>query len=130
MLSATKILGVFYHPPNSSSDYLCQLNILYHVSFLVILCGDFNIPHINWTNISSMTSSGVTKKLCDLVLDHSLQHLVLEPTHHGNVLDLLLTNCPDRGQKVELEVQEPTALSSRPVHTNSDSSFKEADQQA
>ena len=27
---------------------------------------------------------------------------MLEPTCHGNVLDLLLTNCPDRVQKVEV----------------------------
>ena len=122
MLSAKKILiGVFYCPPSSSSDYLSQLEhslACIPVSCPVILCGDFNVPHINWANISSMTSSGVANKLCELVLDHSLQQLVLEPTRHRNVLDLLLTNCPDRTQMVEV-VDNLSGGEHDAVYTNS-----------
>ena len=66
----------------------------------VILCGDFILPNINWDNISCTTPSSDGNRLCEIVLDHSLQQLVKEPTRGGNILDLLLTNVEERVNKV------------------------------
>ena len=113
VLPAIKILvGVFYHPPSSPREYLSQLDdslTRIPASSSIILCGDFNAPRINWESVSCVTSAGVTSKLCDLVLDHSLQQLVSEPTRDENVLDLLLINCPGRVRGVKVVVNFPGA---------------------
>ncbi len=105
-LPAAKILvGAFYRPPGPSPDSLCQMEdslVRIPESCSIILCGDFNVPEVNWESMSCTASTRATNQLCDTVEDHSLQQLVLEPTRCGNVLDLLLTNRPDMVLKVEV----------------------------
>ena len=60
----------------------------------VVLVGDFNLPDINWSSLSSQ--SAVSDEFCDFVFYHNLTQLVEEPTHiTGNCLDLILINTPD-----------------------------------
>ena len=59
-----------------------------------MIVGDFNLPDINWNTLQGTTPS--SKSFCDFVFEHNLSQLVHEPTHiHGNILDLILTNCSD-----------------------------------
>ena len=67
----------------------------------IILCGDFNLPHIDWRN--GTKHSGATKDeqdmidlLEELTTEHFLFQQIMRPTHkHGNTLDLLFCNNPD-----------------------------------
>ena len=100
-LNALKILvGVFYNPPGSNIDALLQLRETLAAvpeSSNILLCGDFNLPTINWgpNPPSVSTSNSAANILCDIVDDFNLSQLVLEPTRLDNILDLLLTNRAD-----------------------------------
>ena len=57
----------------------------------LIICGDFNVPDINWNVLSGSTS--FSSDLCDLIVDLNLTQHVTVPTHKGgNILDIILTN--------------------------------------
>ena len=59
-----------------------------------ILIGDVNLPDINWLDGTS-TSRG--RRILETTLEEDLAQLVNFPTHvKGNILDLVLTNCPDK----------------------------------
>ena len=62
---------------------------------LVILCGDFNLPHIDWDTISPSARTPAASMLCDMVSDCFLTQLVSANTHQDSILDLVLTNTPD-----------------------------------
>ena len=107
-LSTSKLLvGVFYNPPGSNAANLTQLRssiVSIHNSLPIILCGDFNLPSLNWSELgpSSSLESNQSTLFCDLINDFSLDQLVLEPTRGNNVLDLLLTDHPEYIRKVEV----------------------------
>ena len=64
-----------------------------------ILIGDFNFPDLDW---EKGTASGRTKGLLEAASDNMLEQLVKFPTHlKGNILDLVLTNIPERVTEVE-----------------------------
>ena len=103
--SIKSLIGVFYRSPNPPRNSLSQLE--YSISSIpststVVLCGDFNLPNINWATMSCTVSSSDGKKLCEVTLDHSLSQLVTEPTRQGNILDLLFTNNADHVHDVEV----------------------------
>ena len=59
-----------------------------------IICGDFNFPKLVWPD-AAFTSK------CETVFGDALSDLMLEqqvvfPTRANNVLDLILSNCPER----------------------------------
>ena len=55
-----------------------------------VLIGDFNLPKINWSNLSSMVS--LEQDFLHVFAENSLLQRIVDPTHHrGNTLDLLLT---------------------------------------
>ena len=66
----------------------------------IILCGDFNLPHLSWPNgIPGKHATPDEKKIAEdldgLTLDLFLQQVIKHPTHkHGNTLDLCFTNDP------------------------------------
>ena len=50
------LLGTFYRPPSSTPEYLEQLEMsLASIpeSHTTVLCGDFNLPHVDWAEHSS-----------------------------------------------------------------------------
>ena len=92
------VLCCLYIPPNCADQvFLEYINSIGNVNFEMdaVILGDFNAPDINWSSLSASTASSTT--LCDIVFYNNLLQVVSEPTHvHGNTLDLLLTNSPDR----------------------------------
>jgi len=100
---------VCYRPPSSDSDSsavqysldMCEcIESLYPNNSTVIVCGDFNLPNINWTNIdvsaiNNPTCSGI---FLSLFLKYAFNQYVSEPTRHNcsrntsSTLDLVLCN--------------------------------------
>lgn len=92
-------------PPNCSDsifDVTLQcLDSLSDNSDLLIL-GDFNAPDADWDSLTA--SSRRSAVICDFVFDKSLVQLLDSPTHHlGNILDLVLTNAPDRFSEINIQ---------------------------
>ena len=78
------LLGVFYKPAASSTDYLCRLRnslALIADSCSIVLCGDFNIPNVNWDSSVPTVSSPKASLLCDIALSWSLK--LLDATTHS-----------------------------------------------
>ena len=84
-----------YRPPSSNiqnTDQLCS--ILKNLDKNTILIGDINLPDINWIDGSSTTRG---RRVLETILEEDLSQLVDFPTHiKGNILDLVITNCPDK----------------------------------
>ena len=61
----------------------------------IVICGDFNCPDINWTNL---TASGQDRELqqglADLMGTHNLNQIHETPTREGNLLDLVFVSNP------------------------------------
>ena len=97
-----KILAVvFYRPPNSNLDHLKELKkSLRHASQLnfdqIIICGDFNLPDIDWSTGIASSSESLHNYFTKFVKDNYLWQLVHFPTRNNNILDLILTNIPDK----------------------------------
>ena len=101
-------VGVFYMPHRNMSDLTeleKSLNLLNKKDNRhVILCGDFNCPHINWktgtveenhdTCAMAMQDRGIQEKLVDVALNNSLTQLQDGPTRYKNLLDLIFSNNP------------------------------------
>ena len=73
----------------------------------VIMCGDFNMPFINWESCSIVGSTREMQRQAEVLLEfkstYCLHQIVTEPTRANNILDLLLTNNPDIIWKVEID---------------------------
>ena len=85
------LIGTFYRPPSSTTMYIGELaNSLAQIPLTtpVILCGDFNAGDIDWDILNPSSSSPVSRALCDILQDNSLEQLVKIPTRNQNILDL------------------------------------------
>ena len=98
------LLGCVYRSPNSPSENnsklisgiesVCALKDYSHV----LLCGDFNLPDINWNQeTTSASENHVSFKFLESVKNCYFTQHVIEPTHFrgdqkANILDLILTN--------------------------------------
>ena len=91
------LFGVFYRPPVQGTNELIALsNCLLSVSTLpIVLCGDFNLPYIDWSIGFPTISSPAANELCDLVRENCFTQVVSAPTCCHHLLDLVLTNKPD-----------------------------------
>lgn len=86
------LFGVYYRPPKSDVSMLQELNSslqLLPACSKVVLCGDFNAPHIDWSLITSVKSTPVNTQLCSIVNDNFLTQFVSEPTCQNHILDLV-----------------------------------------
>lgn len=61
----------------------------------VLLCGDFNLPLIDWTVSLPTSTDRSSSSFCDILKDFSLSQLVKDPTRGSHILDLLLVNDPN-----------------------------------
>ena len=63
---------------------------------IIIVSGDFNLDHIDWTSSSIIPKPNVKRHqdLLDLIADHSLTQIVDKPSRNDNTLDLIITNYP------------------------------------
>jgi hypothetical protein len=86
-----------YIPPNLINEhFISSINCIRSVLYVDISCfilGDFNLPHIDWSNII-FPRDFKCQALFNLYTDFGLSQLILEPTHGLNTLDLLFTNEP------------------------------------
>ena len=88
-----------YIPPSCSPDYFSSCisaltTIMTHHQNVIIL-GDFNLPDIDWSCLTS--HSPFSDLLCDFIFQYNLTQLLLNSTHSkGNILDLLITNSDHR----------------------------------
>ncbi len=84
--SKTIYIGSFYRPPNASTETMEELGkALSRIpqGAHVILGGDFNLPHINWTIPTALPSARNQEHcnmLIDLMEDNGLQQMVHDPT--------------------------------------------------
>ena len=86
---------VVYWSPNSSLENNSRLNsFIKSIKENAVVVGDFNYPTVDWV---SMTGSGPAREFLDAVNEKFLTQHVDFPTHDcGNILDLVLSNIPNR----------------------------------
>ena len=98
-------LSCVYVPPNCSDvDHQHLIDHLNAQSPLqdTLIVGDFNAPDINWSTFSS--SSHYSDCLCSCLCSNNFVQLVTGPTHvHGNILDIVLTNVPNRLSNIHID---------------------------
>ena len=104
-ISQNIIVLCTYVSPSCSDYYfesVLQSILLLPENARLLVLGDFNAPDISWDSLSGNCSRG--NRLCDIVFVKNLTQLLNEPTHQlGNILDLLLTNCPDLVNNITVE---------------------------
>ena len=89
------ILATIYRPPKMSLE---DDSLLYdEIEAVVktkpsIICGDFNLPRINWRLLSSDSEGS---RLLKLIKKLYLSQFVSEPTLDNNILDIVLASDPD-----------------------------------
>ena len=97
------IICAAYRPPNNDDVYLNELCRVLHEIILenpqlpIWIGGDFNLPNIDWDNLS-VNGHNYSVQLCntllELVTDFGLTQIVNLPTRENNILDIFLTNRP------------------------------------
>ena len=96
-------LGSLYRPPDKGQEPFDELEkSLSHIDLttrnnpnpVIILGGDFNVPHIDWS--TGEVFPGCTKKQPHerFLADHHLTQIQHEATRHKNILYLYCTNKP------------------------------------
>ena len=122
------ILCVVYRPPDNSAgghrstaehfgDFTKKLSdeLLAQPSPMpnIVIGGDLNLPHASWPSGAATHGANPDERnMLDLVSELSSQHFLTqisnEATHQaGNILDLLLTNCPDHFLSCEVTPTAP-----------------------
>ena len=115
-LAPNFIITCVYVPPNCSDSYHLGLNDFIKnltstssssVSLNHLIIGDFNSPDINWSTLCAPSSQ--SDSLCNTIFSCNLFQLVNSPTHvKGNILDLVLANCPDLISNVVVHSYNPS----------------------
>ena len=98
-----------YRPPNSSfgkTDHIrggikslnIILNELIHLHHTTYICGDFNLPNINWLN-NCAAFDDVHDVFYEFLSSMGMTQFILQPTRHSsfgtnNILDLIFSNDP------------------------------------
>ena len=91
---------LIYRPPGGGQGSIERLTEMVRgAEARSIMIGDFNLPEVNWAT----GQSGARSRLfLEATIEAGMEQLVAFPTHvKGNVLDLLLTNVPERILEVE-----------------------------
>ena len=93
-------LYLIYRSPNSTLfNNELLTNLILNCDDNSLIVGDFNFPSIDW---SSLDCDSRTKCFVDAICEKNIVQLVDFPTHvRGNILDLVLSNCPDKIVNVE-----------------------------
>ncbi len=93
---------VCYRPPYYNADamnyltaFIDCLNSLCGVNYNVFIVGDFNLPHISWSDLSCLpVHVNFSDQFLQFICDQGLTQCVLAPTRETNVLDLVFTADP------------------------------------
>ena len=98
---------VFYRPPDTDLNYLKEfkntLQLIQNNNKFdqLIICGDFNLPHIDWSTGSATNNDLIHNHFTKTVKDNYLWQLVNFSTRGDNTLDLILTNTPNKVSNVQ-----------------------------
>ncbi|CAC5402086.1 unnamed protein product [Mytilus coruscus] len=92
----------FYRPPSDNGTALEQLKLSLkridkQTNSTIIIGGDFNLGHIDWSNnfvISGKPDQQQHNMLLDLINDSNLHQVVDIPTREDRIRDLILTSNP------------------------------------
>lgn len=76
-----------YIPFCSKSRNVIRRPIFFYV-------GDFNFPNIDWEWLLT-TGPNEAGQFLDMCLNYNFTQVIDQPTRGGNILDLVLTACPD-----------------------------------
>ena len=95
------LIVVFYRPPDSNLDYLKELKKSFRLANQarfdqLVVCGDFNLPHIDWEFGTATTGDSIHNYFTKPVMDNYLWHMNNTPTRNNNMLNLILTNIPEK----------------------------------
>lgn len=92
-------LSVVYRPPDNRDPLLIprlfdeMQSAISNKEDPLCVCGDFNLPHIDWVHYRSNANFRVGNPILHKLSELNLQQHVYQPTHNkGNILDLVLTN--------------------------------------
>jgi hypothetical protein len=113
-------LFVFYRPPSCDSDHiavdymreLCAcISELYPDNSTVILCGDLNLPNIDWSseNCSKSNNSTCSGVFLEFFYMRGLRQLVECPTRLDHILDVVF--CNNHNCVLNTNVSEPFSTS-------------------
>ena len=103
-------LLVVYRPPSDNNEFLIPV-LLDEVSLLVrkkdlLICGDFNLPNVDWESIVATGNRKIGKPFVSKITELSLDQHIFCATHNkGNILDLVMSN---RSFVQNVEVAPPT----------------------
>jgi hypothetical protein len=93
---------MYRSPSCTYDDFILWLSTIHNSFFStsssvkIILLGDFNLSHFDWTVPCTTNIDQSHSALLNFMYEHSLSQLNLFPTREANTLDLLFTNIPDR----------------------------------
>lgn len=99
------------HAVNYTVELWNCIDSLYPLNGTVVLCGDFNIPSINWSvdNCIKCNDFSCSGLLLSLFYKHDFEQFVLTPTRNENILDLVFSN--DHNSVFNVNVSEPFSTS-------------------
>ena len=95
------LMAVFYRPPSSDCSYLSKFTKFIRKASRtkfdqLLIVGDFNLTNIDWPTMTSSSDSDLYNIFTKSIKDHFLWQVVDIPTRQENLLDLVLTNIPDK----------------------------------
>ena len=68
----------------------------------IFICGDFNLPNINWDIPCLVNGDKTSESFLNSVIDNSLSQIVYCNTRNENILDLVLCNAFDNIPVVDI----------------------------
>ena len=74
----------------------------------LLIVGDFNLPNFDWATVTASTDCQMYTIFTKAIKDHFLWQLIDFPTRNDNLLDLLLTNIPDKDFRIYFELRSPS----------------------
>jgi len=102
-----------YRPPNlplQSCEQLIEcIASLSDIEQCCVVTGDFNVPRVNWQNMTCPAGDSAGNALLTFSIDHSLLQFVHAPTRCENILDLIF--CRDEMFILGTEISVPFANS-------------------
>lgn len=97
---------VLYRPPNTDLDHMKEFKKSLHLATKakfdhLVVCGDFNLPHIDWSTGTAINNDDIHHYFAKTIKDNYLYQLIDFPTRINNILDLVLTNSPDKVMNIQ-----------------------------
>ena len=93
-------LLVFYTPPpvllETVKEIQVQIESFMKTDIPTVICGDFNLPNRNWSIPCCCGRDSAHEPFLRVIHQNNFVHLVQDPTRENSILDLVLTNYPEK----------------------------------